>query len=48
MGGRAAYTLATALFVGGAGVIGYFSLLFRIIPEAAKQYLPEEDADFFD
>ncbi len=35
MGGRAAYTLATALFVGGAGVIGYFSLLFSIIPEAA-------------
>lgn len=35
MGGRAAYTLATALFVGGAGVVGYFSLLFRFIPEAA-------------
>lgn len=35
MGGRAAYTLATALFVGGAGVIGYFSLLFMFIPEAA-------------
>lgn len=35
MGGRAAYTLATALFVGGAGVIGYFSVLFRILPEAA-------------
>ncbi len=35
MGGRAAYTLATALFVGGAGLIGYFSLLFKIIPEAA-------------
>ncbi|HMO15936.1 MAG TPA: permease [Pirellulaceae bacterium] len=35
MGGRAAYTLATAIFVGGAGVIGYFSLLFSIIPEAA-------------
>ena len=27
MGGRAAYTLATALFVGGAGVIGYFGPL---------------------
>ena len=35
MGGRAAYTLATALFVGGAGLIGYFGLLFRFIPEAA-------------
>jgi AGZA family xanthine/uracil permease-like MFS transporter len=35
MGGRAAYTLATALFVGGAGVIGYFGLLFNWIPEAA-------------
>ena len=35
MGGRAAYTLATALFVGGAGVIGYFGLLFKFIPEAA-------------
>jgi len=35
MGGRAAYTLATALFIGGAGLIGYFSLLFRFIPEAA-------------
>ena len=35
MGGRAAYTLATALFVGGAGLIGYFGVLFAIIPEAA-------------
>ncbi len=35
MGGRAAYTLATALFVGGAGLIGYFSLLFLLIPKAA-------------
>lgn len=35
MGGRAAYTLATALFVGGAGLVGYFGLLFSIIPEAA-------------
>jgi AGZA family xanthine/uracil permease-like MFS transporter len=35
MGGRAAYTLATALFVGGAGVIGYFGLMFAWIPEAA-------------
>ena len=35
MGGRAAYTLATALFVGGAGLIGYFGLLFQIIPKEA-------------
>ncbi len=35
MGGRAAYTLATALFVGLAGVLGYFSVLFNMIPEAA-------------
>jgi AGZA family xanthine/uracil permease-like MFS transporter len=35
MGGRAAYTLATALFVGGAGVVGYFTMLFNYIPEAA-------------
>ena len=35
MGGRAAYTLATALFVGGAGVVGYFSLLFALIPKEA-------------
>lgn len=33
MGGRAAYTLATALFVGGAGVIGYFGYLYVIIPK---------------
>lgn len=35
MGGRAAYTLATALFMGGAGVIGYFSVLYNIIPRPA-------------
>lgn len=35
MGGRAAYTLATALFVGGAGIVGYFGLMFAWIPEAA-------------
>jgi adenine/guanine/hypoxanthine permease len=35
MGGRAAYTLGTALFVGLAGVLGYFSLLFILIPESA-------------
>jgi AGZA family xanthine/uracil permease-like MFS transporter len=35
MGGRAAYTLATALFVGLAGVFGWFALLFRWLPEPA-------------
>ena len=35
MGGRAAYTLATALFIAGAGVIGYFGLVLQWIPEAA-------------
>ena len=35
MGGRAAYTLATALFIGGAGLIGYFGLIFVWIPKAA-------------
>jgi len=35
MGGRAGYTLATALFVGSAGVIGYFGYLFAWIPPAA-------------
>lgn len=34
MGGRAAYTLATALFVGGAGLLGYFGYLYAIIPKA--------------
>lgn len=32
MGGRAAYTLATALVVGSAGVLGYFSLLNAFVP----------------
>jgi adenine/guanine/hypoxanthine permease len=35
MGGRSAYTLATALFVGAAGVFGYFDWIFFIIPKAA-------------
>jgi AGZA family xanthine/uracil permease-like MFS transporter len=35
MGGRAAYTLAAALFVGGAGLLGYFSQLYAVIPKAA-------------
>ncbi|MCA9153216.1 MAG: hypothetical protein KDA38_00450 [Planctomycetales bacterium] len=34
MGGRAAYTLATALFVGTAGVFGYFGYLYLLIPKA--------------
>jgi len=34
MGGRAAYTLATALFVGGAGLLGYFGYLYAWIPKA--------------
>ena len=33
MGGRAAYMLATALFVGGAGLIGYFGYLYVFIPK---------------
>ncbi len=33
MGGRAAYTLATALFVGGAGIVGYFGFLYVLIPK---------------
>jgi AGZA family xanthine/uracil permease-like MFS transporter len=33
MGGRAAYTLATALFVGGAGLLGYFGFLYWLIPK---------------
>jgi AGZA family xanthine/uracil permease-like MFS transporter len=35
MGGRAAYTLATALFVGAAGTVGFFSELYAVIPKAA-------------
>ncbi len=34
MGGRAAYTLATALFIGAAGLVGYFAYLYMIIPQA--------------
>jgi AGZA family xanthine/uracil permease-like MFS transporter len=34
MGGRAAYTLATALFVGSAGLLGYFGYLYLVIPKA--------------
>jgi AGZA family xanthine/uracil permease-like MFS transporter len=35
MGGRAAYTLATALFIGLAGGLGWFAQLFEWLPEAA-------------
>jgi AGZA family xanthine/uracil permease-like MFS transporter len=35
MGGRAAYTLATALFVGAAGYFGWFTQLFDWLPKAA-------------
>jgi AGZA family xanthine/uracil permease-like MFS transporter len=35
MGGRAAYTLATALFIGAAGYFGWFGVLFAHLPEAA-------------
>jgi AGZA family xanthine/uracil permease-like MFS transporter len=34
MGGRAAYTLATAIFVGTAGVFGYFGWIFTLMPKA--------------
>lgn len=33
MGARAAYTLATALFIGAAGLVGYFQTLHDLIPE---------------
>ena len=35
MGGRAAYTLATALFIGAVGYFGGFALLFQWLPKAA-------------
>jgi AGZA family xanthine/uracil permease-like MFS transporter len=35
MGGRAAYTIATALFVGSAGVLGYFAYFYEFIPKTA-------------
>jgi AGZA family xanthine/uracil permease-like MFS transporter len=35
MGGRAAYTLATALFIGAAGCFGWFGLLFEWLPKPA-------------
>jgi adenine/guanine/hypoxanthine permease len=35
MGARAAYTLATAIFIGAAGLFGWFTHLFEWLPEAA-------------
>ena len=35
MGGRAAYTLAAALFVGSAGLLGFFGYLYIVIPKPA-------------
>jgi AGZA family xanthine/uracil permease-like MFS transporter len=35
MGGRAAYTLGTALLVGSAGLVGYFGLINALIPAPA-------------
>lgn len=35
MGGRAAYTLATGLFVGAAGMLGFFGWIFFLLPRAA-------------
>lgn len=35
MGGRAAYTLFTAIFIGAAGLLGIFGYLYVIIPKAA-------------
>lgn len=35
MGGRAAYTLAAALFIGAGGVFGYLAFVINAIPEAA-------------
>jgi AGZA family xanthine/uracil permease-like MFS transporter len=35
MGGRAAYTLATALLIGSAGLVGYFGLINALIPAPA-------------
>lgn len=35
MGSRAAYTLATGLFIGAAGFLGWFPLMFNALPHAA-------------
>jgi AGZA family xanthine/uracil permease-like MFS transporter len=34
MGAGAAYTLATALFIGGAGIFGYFDWIFYLLPKS--------------
>jgi AGZA family xanthine/uracil permease-like MFS transporter len=34
MGGRAGYTLATALFVGAVGLLGMFGWIFHVLPKA--------------
>jgi AGZA family xanthine/uracil permease-like MFS transporter len=35
MGGRSGYTLATALFIGFGGILGYLSFFVDLLPEAA-------------
>jgi adenine/guanine/hypoxanthine permease len=35
MGGRSAYVLATAIFIGAAGVLGFFGFCYQWIPQAA-------------
>ena len=35
MGGRSGYTLATAIFIGSAGLVGYFGLAYAWLPKAA-------------
>jgi len=35
MGGRAAYTLATGLFIGLGGILGFIGLLAQVLPQAA-------------
>src|SRR5690606_32417604 len=32
-GGRAAYTMATAAFIGAAGMLGFFVAIFKFLPE---------------
>jgi AGZA family xanthine/uracil permease-like MFS transporter len=34
MGARAGYTLVTAIFVGAAGIFGFFDVIFQLIPQA--------------
>lgn len=35
MGGRSGYTIATALFIGFGGILGYLSFFVNLLPEAA-------------